>query len=219
MEIGQHRLHHFEFKTPFYIWIDEKVGSRRACHDGSRAAPSRVFESSNRGGAYGDDSTRRTQSLVDGESRLGGNEVTLGMNSVILDALDADGLKSSQAHMQRYLDGLDSALPDSVEDFRSEMEAGGGGGDRAVVAGVDGLVVALVGRVGMDPVKVAAALVSGVVQDDVTSAVRATLIAYLENTTPSVSVQSPLPFGPENYQEKIRGALALTLNLPVNQLD
>jgi hypothetical protein len=31
--------------------------------------------------------------------------------------------------------------------------------------------------------------------------------------------QNPLPFGPENYQEKIRGAVALTLNLPVNQLD
>jgi hypothetical protein len=31
-------------------------------------------------------------------------------------------------------------------------------------------------------------------------------------------MQSPLPFGPENYQEKIRGAVALTLNLPVNQL-
>jgi len=76
----------------------------------------------------------------------------------------------------------------------------------------------LVGRVGMDPVKVAAALVSGVVQDDVTSDVRATLIAYLQNATPSATVQSPLPFGPENYQEKIRGALALTLNLPVNQL-
>jgi uncharacterized protein (DUF1800 family) len=76
----------------------------------------------------------------------------------------------------------------------------------------------LVGRVGMDPVKVAAALVSGVVQDDVTSDVRATLVAYLQNVTPSATVQSPLPFGPENYQEKIRGALALTLNLPVNQL-
>jgi hypothetical protein len=76
----------------------------------------------------------------------------------------------------------------------------------------------LVRRVGMDPSRVAAALVSGIVQDDVTSAVRATLIAYLENTTPSATMQSPLPFGPENYQEKIRGAVALTLNLPVNQL-
>jgi hypothetical protein len=29
----------------------------------------------------------------------------------------------------------------------------------------------------------------------------------------------PTPFGPENYQEKIRGVLALILNLPSNQLN
>jgi uncharacterized protein (DUF1800 family) len=77
---------------------------------------------------------------------------------------------------------------------------------------------AIVARTGMDPVKVASALVNGVVQDDVTSDVRATLVTYLENMTASATVQNPQPFGPENYQDKIRGALALTLNLPVNQL-
>jgi uncharacterized protein (DUF1800 family) len=77
----------------------------------------------------------------------------------------------------------------------------------------------MVRRVGMDPVKVAQTIVGGVVQDDVTSDVRATLIAYLTSQTPGAMAQNPLPFGPENYQDKIRGALALTLNLPVNQLD
>jgi uncharacterized protein (DUF1800 family) len=74
-------------------------------------------------------------------------------------------------------------------------------------------------RNGMDAGRVAAAIVRGVVQDDVTSDVRATLTAYLNSQTPSAATQNPLPFGPENYQDKIRGALALTLNLPVNQLD
>jgi uncharacterized protein (DUF1800 family) len=74
-------------------------------------------------------------------------------------------------------------------------------------------------RNGMDAARVAAAIVRGVVQDDVTSDVRATLTAYLNSQTPSAATQNPLPFGPENYQDKIRGALALTLNLPVNQLD
>ena len=77
----------------------------------------------------------------------------------------------------------------------------------------------IVRRVGMNPAKVVETIVSGVVQDDVTSDVRATLVAYLESQTPSATMQNPLPFGPENYQDKIRGALALTLNLPVNQLD
>jgi uncharacterized protein (DUF1800 family) len=76
----------------------------------------------------------------------------------------------------------------------------------------------IVARVGMDAGKVVAALVSGAVQDDVTGDVRATLTDYVNNRTPSTTTQSPLPFGPENYQDKIRGALALTLNLPVNQL-
>jgi uncharacterized protein (DUF1800 family) len=77
----------------------------------------------------------------------------------------------------------------------------------------------LVRRVGMDPGKIAQTIVGGVVQDDVTSDVRATLVAYLSSQTPTAMTQNPLPFGPENYQDKIRGALALTLNLPVNQLD
>jgi uncharacterized protein (DUF1800 family) len=74
-------------------------------------------------------------------------------------------------------------------------------------------------RNGMDAARIAAAIVRGVVQDDVTSDVRATLVAYLNSQTPTAATQNPLPFGPENYQDKIRGALALTLNLPVNQLD
>jgi uncharacterized protein (DUF1800 family) len=76
----------------------------------------------------------------------------------------------------------------------------------------------LVRRAGMNPAKVAEAIVGGVVQDDVTSDVRATLVAYLNSQTPSATTQNPMPFGPENYQDKIRGALALILNLPVNQL-
>ncbi len=77
----------------------------------------------------------------------------------------------------------------------------------------------IVRRAGMNPAKVAETIVGGVVQDDVTSDVRATLVAYLSSQTPTAATQNPLPFGPENYQDKIRGALALTLNLPVNQLD
>jgi uncharacterized protein (DUF1800 family) len=81
----------------------------------------------------------------------------------------------------------------------------------------------IVRRTGMDAAKVAQTIVGGVAQDDVTSDVRATLVAYLSSQTPnaamSAATQNPLPFGPENYQDKIRGALALALNLPVNQLD
>jgi len=68
---------------------------------------------------------------------------------------------------------------------------------------------------GLDAERVLAAIVGDAVQDDVTSDVRRTLMEYLQSAGASV----PTPFGPENYQEKIRGALALTLNLPSNQLN
>ena len=45
--------------------------------------------------------------------------------------------------------------------------------------------------------------------------VRRTLLAYLDSTSATV----PVPLNVENYQDKIRGALALVLQLPSNQLD
>jgi len=64
-------------------------------------------------------------------------------------------------------------------------------------------------------------LTASALQDDVTGDVRGTLVDYLTGSrnTMQAGMTNPLPFGPENYQEKIRGVVALTLNLPVNQLN
>jgi uncharacterized protein (DUF1800 family) len=64
-------------------------------------------------------------------------------------------------------------------------------------------------------------LVASALQDDVTNDVRGTLVDYLSGTGAQAQsgITNPQPFGAENYQEKIRGVVALTLNLPVNQLD
>jgi hypothetical protein len=50
------------------------------------------------------------------------------MELMILDAIDADRLESSQADVQRDLGSLDAALMDSVENLRGEMETGRGRG-------------------------------------------------------------------------------------------
>jgi hypothetical protein len=68
---------------------------------------------------------------------------------------------------------------------------------------------------GLDAERVLATIARDAVQDDLTSDVRKTLADYLQ----SVGASVPVPLGPENYQEKIRGALALALNLPSNQLN
>jgi hypothetical protein len=68
---------------------------------------------------------------------------------------------------------------------------------------------------GIDANNVLETIVGGTVQDDVTSDVRQALLDYLNATSATL----PTPFGPENYQERIRGVLTLVLNLPSNQLD
>ena len=68
---------------------------------------------------------------------------------------------------------------------------------------------------GLDAEHVLATILQGAVQNDVTGDVRATLIAYLQSQNATI----PMPLGPENYQDKIRGVLALVLNLPSNQLN
>jgi len=67
---------------------------------------------------------------------------------------------------------------------------------------------------GFDAPRVVETIVASALQDDVTRDVRETIVGYL---TQSDAVGAM--FGPENYQQKIRGAVALTLNLPVNQLN
>jgi uncharacterized protein (DUF1800 family) len=74
---------------------------------------------------------------------------------------------------------------------------------------------AIVATAGFDASRVVETIVSAALQDDVTRDVRETIVGYL---TQSDAVGAT-PFGPENYQQKIRGAVALTLNLPVNQLN
>ncbi len=74
---------------------------------------------------------------------------------------------------------------------------------------------------GFNAPRIVEILTASALQDDVTGDVRGTLVDYLtgSGTTMQAGMTNPLPFGPENYQEKIRGVVALTLNLPVNQLN
>jgi len=58
-------------------------------------------------------------------------------------------------------------------------------------------------------------VVAGVVQGDLTSELRTTLLAYLNGTR----TDNPQPFGPETFETKTRGLLALALTLPANHLN
>lgn len=68
---------------------------------------------------------------------------------------------------------------------------------------------------GLDPSRVLAVLLRGALQDDLTNESRTTLLRYIESRDAS----APVPLSYENYQDKIRGALALVLNHPSYQLN
>lgn len=68
---------------------------------------------------------------------------------------------------------------------------------------------------GLEAGRILETMLRDALQDDATSDIRATLLAYLDSKNSS----APAPLGPENYQDKIRGALALVLQLPSNQLN
>ena len=75
---------------------------------------------------------------------LGCDVVALGVEVRVFDALGVQRLEGAQADVQRDVGdvGAGAAL---VEDLRREVQAGGGGGDGAALAGEDGLVALAVG--------------------------------------------------------------------------
>ncbi len=148
VEVCQHRLDHFKFETCCGIRINKKVGRCWACDDCSGAYSNRMFEGANRCGANGNYPAPAAEREIDGRGGAGGDGVGLGVELVILDAIDADRLESSQADVQRDPGGLDAALTDSVENLRGEVETGGGRGYRSPLLGIDGLIaIAIVGGI------------------------------------------------------------------------
>lgn len=61
------------------------------------------------------------------------------MHVVVLDKLSLYGAEGAYAHLQGYED-----VRHLCENFRREVQAGGGGGDSALVLGVDSLIALFV---------------------------------------------------------------------------
>ena len=62
------------------------------------------------------------------------------MHAVLLDVVDAHGLKRARADVQRDVSELDARLAAGLQDRRVEMQAGGRRGNRAGLAREHGLV-------------------------------------------------------------------------------
>ncbi len=68
------------------------------------------------------------------------------MQLVLFDLLDADWLKCTQSDVESDFCGFDAAVEETGENLRGEVEAGGGGGNRSALPGVDGLIAIAIGR-------------------------------------------------------------------------
>jgi hypothetical protein len=67
------------------------------------------------------------------------------MQLVLLYYLGVNGLERPQANVQSDFGGFNAVLPQALEDFRREVQAGGRGGYRAALTGVNRLITFPVG--------------------------------------------------------------------------
>ncbi len=75
-----------------------------------------------------------------------GHAVALGVHHVVLGPLGGDGAEGAEPDGEVHGVDLHAAAPARIQHLLGEMEAGGGGGHRPRVGGVDGLVALGVGQ-------------------------------------------------------------------------
>ena len=127
MEIGQHRAGAAERETG----IDEQVGFRSGG----------AFDGPNAGGADGDDSLAWSMAL----KRLLWDRERLVMKMNVFDHVGVERLKCSQADVQSDVSDRGAGGSAGFQNFRREMQTGGGRGRGASFAGEDGLIALAIG--------------------------------------------------------------------------
>ena len=125
---------------------DEDVGLAR---ERGEAAVRRQagFQQAKAGGADADDPPARRARVLKGGGGLGGNFAVFGVHAVVLHRLGLHRQERAGAHVQGDERLADAAGGEPRQQLGGEVQAGGGRRHRAVVGGVDGLVVAPVTRV------------------------------------------------------------------------
>jgi len=105
-----------------------------------------IFQGTNGGGSDRHDPAALLEGMIDGRGGFGRDGISLLVQAVILHALYADGLEGPQPDVEGEMSGLNASLPQVFQNFRSEMQAGGGSRDRATLPRIDGLIAFVVER-------------------------------------------------------------------------
>jgi hypothetical protein len=123
------------------IWVSPVWGWRSrpfaACGD--------VFQCADGGGAYGYDSSAFGAGAVEGFGCFGGERVAFAVELDFGEFFYAQRGEGAQAYVEGDFGDFYASCGDFGEDFRGEVEAGGGGGYGAFLVGEDGLVAFAVG--------------------------------------------------------------------------
>jgi hypothetical protein len=124
MKVGEQSLDYSEFVSG----VDEQIGLTRSGLDVASLLGG-VFQSTDRGCAYGYDSAGLGSRAANPFGSLFRNRVGFRMKFVFFDLLNTHGLKSSQSDVQSDFCCLDTALVQAGENFRREVKTRGRGGN------------------------------------------------------------------------------------------
>lgn len=138
MKICQQRPDYTKLKSR----IDKDVGLAGPGNDTAVVGRCYVFQRPDCGCAHGNNSATLLHCLVDLGSRLLGDVIAFAMHFVVFHAVGVNGLKRSQADVERNFGNVDSARADVTQDLGCEMQTGRWRGDTAAGfrPGVNGLV-------------------------------------------------------------------------------
>ncbi len=163
VKVGDQTVHDQE-----WLWGMQEDAGASGLHCGQRGwtirgsvvgiAPVKVlpsagdrFEDAGGGGTDGDDASAAGAGGVDEIGGGLGQGEPFDVHLVVSEEVDLDREERAGADVEGEVGGLDAGLVEGLDEFRGEVEAGGGSGDGSGVAGIDGLIPFLVeagGRAG-----------------------------------------------------------------------
>ena len=127
MKIGEQRVDDLESVRG----MDENEGASQAGDDAAVVRCGDAFEDAHGSCADGDNAAAVGFCAIDLVCGFFRNNKAFLVHGVVFEVVDFDGREGAGAHVQRQMAGFDPGGAQGIEEGRSEMQTGSGGGDGA----------------------------------------------------------------------------------------